>query len=857
MKRSLFALWLFSCGVLPAQTNAIAVSPSSVSYRIRDPKIYPGLRYISPAKQVLTVQAAAGQNWSVGISGTLLTGCLYSSPCFAVTPEYNNTPITSGTGPARVTVDWYGLQGPAPGPGVYTGTITFTLAGGGKSASVVVSLEIVGAAVLPATAEPRATALSSTGCVNALPSYSYTLAVECGIPNEAPIADPALTQPAVGKSFIDPVFGGKITRITGPGCTTEYGTTTAFSANGTYIWNSCGVYRTADATQVRGPGPNIALTMMSATDDEVYYYFAGSSIHKYNFITNTDAVIGDFGGDPYNFTTLFAGGTAPLSEDNWLAFFEYSSGPFPKVCAVDLAALEAAGRPNPSNTYCGVYTGIQPLTDVDWAAATENDDATLQRYVYVSAIPLSMTFSVGAAGSGQLQQNSIVPEWPGWARNNDDGICLPAEICYNAANFTHLSPVKDRDGQVKLFGPFQDILLNRYYATLYRLSAGVKILRPEAEGGGLNLLGRINWDIQPGCSSRIAACTVAGIESPQRFAARVLQMDRASDKTRLTLSASPGWTAYSLRPVRIQNGTGAASCLNGAWTATVLPNSQVEIPAVCTGSGGLDKVLLGDASQPFSGSDNDNRSQIQIWRPERQIHRVAMHRSVAWNDIPGTGVNSYYTTTRASISRDGRFVAFNSNWGALDFDGVSVYIVETGLGAPENRIAISDLAPAADSAALSYTAPAGVACTFELSADPTFQHPLETFTDDPGTSSRLTYLGRAQQLTPSTLYWMRMQCGMEVESKAFRTGDTLWGFARTIVTEVGPTLDGATATAVVEYRTAGTSTFTDTPAQPCSGGCQISWPGMAGAVAEYRVIYLNQNDAVINTTPIYTIAVPR
>ena len=188
---------------------------------------------------------------------------------------------------------------------------------------------------------------------------------------------------------------------------------------------------------------------------------------------------------------------------------------------------------------------------------------------------------------------------------------------------------------------------------------------------------------------------------------------------------------------------------------------------------------------------------------------------------------------------------------------MSVYIVETGLGAPENRIAISDLAPAADSAALSYTAPAGVACTFELSADPTFQHPLETFTDDPGTSSRLTYLGRAQQLTPSTLYWMRMQCGMEVESKAFRTGDTLWGFARTIVTEVGPTLDGATATAVVEYRTAGTSTFTDTPAQPCSGGCQISWPGMAGAVAEYRVIYLNQNDAVINTTPIYTIAVPR
>ena len=273
---------LFAClGVLlSAQPASLTVSPSNVTYRLRSPRVYPTWRFIAPAKRVLEVAAAPGQAWTVQIDGPLTSACLYFSACFQVTEEYSNTPISSGVGPQRVAVNWYGSQGPNLDPGNYGASISFVPQGGDPAFAVQVNLEVVSASTLPATSEAKATALWERGCVPTDPVLSYTFAVRCDIPDEAPVADPAITLPAVGQVFIDPTFGGKITRVTGPGCETEYGTTTAFSKQNTYLLTSCGVFRIADNSLVRAPRDNIGFTSMSATDDEVYYHLLGTEIRR-------------------------------------------------------------------------------------------------------------------------------------------------------------------------------------------------------------------------------------------------------------------------------------------------------------------------------------------------------------------------------------------------------------------------------------------------------------------------------------------------------------------------------------------------------------------------------------------------
>lgn len=853
MMKFLLALSVMS-GLVPAQITSVA--PATVHYRLRSPKVYPTLRYVAPPKQVLVVAAAQGQAWQVQVDGALTSGCTFSTSCIAITGEYDNNPVTGGTGPARVAVNWYSNQMPEFDPGAYTGDVSFIPTGGGTTIVVHVILNIAGASALPASAELKATALLEAGCANESDAtQSYTYSVQCDIPLEAPTANPALTQPAVGASFIDPTFGGRITRITPPGCSTEYGTTTAFSANSTYILTSCGVYRRSDAVQIRSARDNISYVSMSATDDEAYYFLSGSTIRKYNFVTDTETVLGDYSGAPYGFTTLYAGGTASASGDNWLAFYEYSAEPYPKICAVNLVALEASGNPAQSNTYCANYTGNQGLSFLDWVSVSDVDAPTEKRYVYLSAVPLSVVFSVGAAGV--LTEEYIVPEWPGWARNNDDGVCTVDELCYNASNFTHNAIFKDRDGQVQMFGNFQDIFLNRNYNSIYRLSAGLNVLRPDWEGGGLTLLGRVTLDDQPGCSSSISGCVYASTENGARFAARVMGATIQASATELELSASPGWATGSMHPVLVQNGAGTWSCLNGEWTGTVTSDTVFEIPANCAGASGNvnAEVMLGDAAQPWTGSQNNNRSQIQIWRPERQIHRIAMHRSVAWNDVPGTGISPYGSTPRASISRDGRYVAFNSNWGALDFDGVSVYIVETGLGAPEDKVSLKTLAAATNAAVLSYDLPSGAACDIEVSADPTFQNPVEVFTDDAGSVTRSIYLGRTTPLTPATNYWMRMQCGLEIESRSFRTMDPTAPVVKTIITEVGSTNNPSVVSVVIKYRTAGEESFTTTPLLACGPGCLVSWSGIAGTLSEYKIVYLDASATVVSESEIHTLNV--
>ncbi len=839
-----------------AQSSNFQIVPAHSSIRLRGGLVFPRGRSIFPPKQILSVKSSLPglQPWTIALTGSLSTAC-EGAPCLKISEEFSNTAISSGSGSRRIAINWLGGAAWLLAPGVYSGTLTLTPAGGGASAAATLTLEVLGTAVDPATPEVKATSFTEVGCDNSNP-LEFSFNARCTIPDEAPSSDPNLTRPSVGQAITDPTFGGKIRRMTGPGCGTVYGSTTAFSALSTYNMNNCGIFRTSDAALIRQQLPgNQFYRFMSALDDQAFTYMNGSQIRSYNWITNQNTLLGDMSVAPYNFTTLYAGGTIGATDDDWIAFYEINAGPNPKVCAVDVVALKAAGAPNASNTYCGTYQGPRDITLLDWVGVTPIDLGTGRRFVYLSAIPLSVVFRVGKPGSGELIQQNIVPEWPGWGQNNDNGLCQPGELCYNANNFTHSAIFRDRDGQVKLFGNFEDIWFNRDFLSVFRLNSGTRLLRPREEGGGQNFIGQIGWDRQPGCSSKIHGCVLASIPRCCDFISPINSAVEGQATT-VTLDQPVPWTVGTTRLIRIQNAPSAWSCLNGAWTATVSSPTQLQIPANCQGSSGsVVPALLGDAT-PFPNTA-PNRSQIQVWRPGRQVHRIGMHRTVTWNDLPAFNISAYESTPRASLSRDGRFVAFTSNWGSLDIDGPSVYVAETGLGLARESLLIKNVVPGRTRAAISYDIASGRSCSIELSTDPIFATLTELASDSGPATSRTTHLGRSIPLAADSQYWLRLTCGLEVETTSFRTLPAGSEAVRPIQTQVGPSGDPDFVRAAIEYRAVGGSSFASTATLACQQGCTQAWSASLGSVNEYRVVYFNADDTQRREGPLWSLAVNR
>ena len=125
---------------------------------------------------------------------------------------------------------------------------------------------------------------------------------------------------------------------------------------------------------------------------------------------------------------------------------------------------------------------------------------------------------------------------------------------------------------------------------------------------------------------------------------------------------------------------------------------------------------------------------------------------------------------------------------------------------------------------------------------------------DLGTVTRSTPLGHGT-LAAGTSYWMRMQCGLEVESKDFRTMDPVAASLSTLTTNVGASDDSSVVAVLIEYRAVGDPSFTSTPVQECATGCEVSWTGTAGTVSEYRVDYLDVNSVVVRKSDTFLVAV--
>jgi len=110
---------------------------------------------------------------------------------------------------------------------------------------------------------------------------------------------------AVGESYIDPLFGSVITRISnlypnsGPG-QMPYAKNGFWNADGTRIWSrksgTSVIYDATTGRVVRSGVPGNSDMSFDPNDPDIFYYFSGSSLRQYNISTGQSSTIKTFSG---------------------------------------------------------------------------------------------------------------------------------------------------------------------------------------------------------------------------------------------------------------------------------------------------------------------------------------------------------------------------------------------------------------------------------------------------------------------------------------------------------------------------------------------------------------------------------
>lgn len=633
----------------------------------------------APSTLIAVTNSGGGTlTWSAAITGTLSSAC--GGPCMALYQQYTGTAFTSGTAPSTVKVNFTGLGSESLAIGAYTGTITFT-PNVGMAQAITVTLNIVAASGEAETNRPNAG--YPVGC-------NPTSTIGVPFKDKCTPQTPRMTPPSVCGTYTDPNFGATVKRVTPFGYAVEY-SSSPFSASGTYIvtGDNSGfihVFRLSDCMDMTGAvggHGNLAFLQMSAINDQAWYYFTGATLHRYNFITTADTTLGNYAGGAYGFTTIYAGGTAQLSVDDWLSFYDQTGSPT-KLCAVNIPQLITDGAPAGTNTYCRDYSA-DGITSLDWTGVWGVDSGNSKRYVWLSGQPWSGLYSVGAAGVLNLENTG--PAWPGWKTNDDQYPCTASDShCISSQSFTHDVLMRDPAGKAQLFGPFPEINGNQGYQEFSAAAATSKMFRmAEEPGGGMYLPYINNFDAQPGASDALGAVVIGPfLSSGYPFAAKITSATAANPPV---LSVTN--TLTSPHVVRVDGGTGSWTCLNGYTTAATTTGSTITLVGKdCTGAGSFagQTVVVGDSESSMQTGENAILGQIVITIPGQTVKQIAMHRSITWPDVAGTGVSSYGATTKTGMSRDGSMVSWVSNFGTVDPNGVAVFVADTGSVRTTSRI---------------------------------------------------------------------------------------------------------------------------------------------------------------------------
>ena len=130
-----------------------------------------------------------------------------------------------------------------------------------------------------------------------VPPTTGALAVDTFTPNQPGF-------PGVGQTFVDPVFGSTIRRLTNelgrPSVSDIYGKNGYWNADGTRMFHNDGngkqILDTATGAVVRAPVPGNFDGSFAPDDPDTWYYFEGTSLKKFSVSTGATSVVKTFAG---------------------------------------------------------------------------------------------------------------------------------------------------------------------------------------------------------------------------------------------------------------------------------------------------------------------------------------------------------------------------------------------------------------------------------------------------------------------------------------------------------------------------------------------------------------------------------
>jgi len=213
-------------------------------------------------------------------------------------------------------------NGPWSAPIVHPGSSEAGLAGGlGADGNMVI------AGVEGTSGKPGAFAASGmveSSAVTGGPVFTTSTLTDSNIhvpPNYATMAPPT-----VGNSYVDPVFGATVTRLTDatvlsePAIVPEYSQTSVFNADDTYLllfWVNNGEFHLYDAAgnhiQLINALDGLSEPRWSRSNPDYLYYHSGNKIRRIDISTMQDVVIQTF--SQYS-NINFGGGQGDLSDNN-------------------------------------------------------------------------------------------------------------------------------------------------------------------------------------------------------------------------------------------------------------------------------------------------------------------------------------------------------------------------------------------------------------------------------------------------------------------------------------------------------------------------------------------------------------
>jgi hypothetical protein len=209
-------------------------------------------------------------------------------------------------------------------------------------------------------------------------------------------------------------------------------------------------------------------------------------------------------------------------------------------------------------------------------------------------------------------------------------------------------------------------------------------------------------------------------------------------------------------------GVVGVSGLNGLANATVTGATSLLLSGrSCTGtyqsgSGNLVRNVPTAVTSP-------NRGEMIVFRPGHEVRRVALHRSKPYDNY--FNLMSYFASPRASLSRDGRYIAFASNAGMPELP--SVWIVDTGIS-ESVRIVPTSVTPSPNAVTFKYNVPElQFAALVIVSRSPDLKSNLAARVYDGQSSSQRTL--SVPNLQPGVKYYYRISTGQYSYTGTFTT----------------------------------------------------------------------------------------